>query len=163
MKTSSERRSFQRIFATAAGAIIVSVLAVPASYAQVSKCVDKSGKVVGYGSDCPPGTRTESMNIHTSPASSSASGGKSLAERDAEFRKRQIEKQEAQSKAETQAADKEARARACDTARSYLKTLQSGMRIARADPNTGERVYLGDADYPKEIATAQRAVETNCR
>ncbi len=40
--------------------IIVAVLAMMAPdavMAQVNKCIDASGKVVGYGSECPAGSR----------------------------------------------------------------------------------------------------------
>lgn len=144
--------------------LAVSLLAAAAgAHAQVNKCLDASGKVVGYGSQCPPGTRQETTGIRSAPSAPASSSSRSIAEQEAEFRKRQIEKQDAQAKAEKTAAQQEERARACDSARSYLKTLQSGMRVARTDPNTGERVFLGDADRAREMATAQRAVDTNCK
>jgi hypothetical protein len=96
-------------------------------------------------------------------APSSAPQQKSLAERDAEFRKRQIEKQEAASKAEKKSAETEQRKRACDDSQAYLKTLQAGQRISRTDPKTGERTFLSDAEYPKEITNAERSVAGNCK
>lgn len=163
MNTRSKHTAFRRALIVASVATLIGILPAPAAHAQVSKCLDKSGKVVGYGSECPPGTRVEQMNIRSAPAAAPATSGRSLAEQEADFRKRQIEKREAQSKTEKQAADVEARARACDSARSYLKSLQAGTRIVRADPNTGERTFLDDADYPKEKAAAQRSVEANCK
>lgn len=138
------------------------IIAAPGVHAQVNRCLDANGKVVGYGSQCPPGTRQETTGIRNAP-SAPTSSSRSIAEQDAEFRKRQIEKQDAQAKAEKSAARQEERTRACDSARSYLKTLQSGMRVARMDPNTGERVFLGDEDRAREMTTAQRAVDANCR
>jgi hypothetical protein len=103
------------------------------------------------------------MNIRSAPAAPSSNGGKSIAEQEADFRKRQIEKQDAQAKADKRASDSVERQRACDSARSYLKTLQSGMRVARTDPKTGERVFLGDDERPRELESAQRAVDANCK
>ena len=67
------------------------LLAAPAAInaAQVNKCLDASGKVVGYASECPAGSRAEPTNIRNAPQSGTDTS-KSLAERDAEFRKRQI-------------------------------------------------------------------------
>ncbi|HEY9446416.1 MAG TPA: DUF4124 domain-containing protein [Burkholderiales bacterium] len=163
MKTSSQHTPFRYALTVFSCAVLTLILLAPVSHARITKCVDKSGKVVGYGSDCPSGTRSEQMDIRSTPAAVPATAGKSVAEQEAEFRKRQMEKQEAQSKSEKQAADKELRAHACDNARSYLKTLQSGTRILRTDPNTGERVVLGEEEHRKETISAQRNVDANCK
>lgn len=138
------------------------MLAPGLAAAQVNKCVDASGKVVGYGSECPPGARPEKMDIRSAPPSG-APAQKSAAERDADFRKRQIERKEAEAKAEKKAADSAEQKRACSDAQSYLKGLQEKQRIPRIDPKTGERTYLQDAEYPKEIARAQQIIASNCK
>jgi hypothetical protein len=38
-----------------------------------------------------------------------------------------------------------------------------GQRVTRTDSKTGERTFLADADYPKEIESAERAVSANCK
>ena len=43
--------------------------------AQINKCVDKSGKVVGYGAECPPGSRAEQMAIKGTGASAGCDWG----------------------------------------------------------------------------------------
>ena len=35
--------------------------------AQINKCLDASGKVVGYGNECPAGTRSEASGVKVSP------------------------------------------------------------------------------------------------
>lgn len=168
MKTRAHARASLRISIAVFG---VAVLAAAPVGAQVNKCVDRAGKVVGYGSECPAGTRSEATNIRNTPSapatgtasSASASTGNSIAEQEAGFRKRQMEKQESQAKADKLAADQQARTQACDSARSYLKSLQSGMRIVRTDPNTGERIVLDDASHARETDAAQRAVSANCK
>lgn len=138
-----------------------------AATAQINKCVDKTGKVVGYGNECPDGLKSEQSAVKSMPSSApaptSATPQKSLAERDAEFRKRQIEQQEAAVKAEKKVAEADQRRRACDDAQAYLKTLQAGQRVSRTDPKTGERSYMQDAEYPKEIGNAERLVAGNCK
>jgi hypothetical protein len=138
------------------------LLAAPAALnaAQVNKCLDASGKVVGYASECPAGSRAEPTNIKSAPQSGATS--KSLAERDAEFRKRQIEQQEAAKKAEHKSAEAAQRKRACDDTRGYLKSLQERHRITRTDPKSGESVFLKDAEYAQEIEKSRRFLAENC-
>lgn len=142
--------------------IAVLLLAAPAALnaAQVNKCLDGSGKVVGYASECPAGSRAEPTNIRSAPASGDTS--KSLAERDAEFRKRQIEQQEAAKKAEQKSAETAQRKRACDDTRGYLKSLRERHRIVRTDPKSGESVFLKDAEYAQEIEKSRRFLAENC-
>jgi len=143
-------------------AAILFVLTPMCAAAQVNRCMDANEKVVGYAAECPSGTRAERTTIKSAPGAA-ASTPKSLAEREADFRKRQLEKQEADVKAEKKIVEADDRKRACEDSRSYLKALQDRVRIVRADPKTGERVYLSDSEYPQELARAQRAVAQSCK
>lgn len=141
------------------------LLAPVAAHGQLLKCVGKDGKVE-YAAQCPPGTKELQTGIKSVPKAAAPGGApqqKSLAEREADFRKRRLEGAEAQKKEEAKAAEKAEQREACDRAQVYLKSLQEGQRIARVDPKTGERVFLEDADRPAEIAKAQRVVDTNCK
>ena len=133
--------------------------------AQVLKCIDNSGKVVGYASECPPGSRSEKMAIQKGPASVPAAepAQKSLADRDADFRKRQVERQESEKKTAEQATNTAQRKRACEESQAHYRSVQKGERISRLDPKTGERVFVEDKDYPAEVAKAKTAVDTNCK
>jgi hypothetical protein len=136
-----------------------------AAHGQLMKCIGKDGKVE-YANQCPPGSKEQTMGIKSAPpaaASDSAKPEKSLAERDAEFRKRQIEKREAEAKDAKKTAENEQRKRACDNARAYLKNLEARNRVVKFDPKTGERIYLEEAQYASETAAAQRSVEANCK
>jgi hypothetical protein len=128
--------------------------------AQINKCLDASGKVVGYASECPAGSRPEPTKIKSAPASGDTS--KSLAEREAEFRKRQIEQQEAAKKAEQKSVETAQRKRACDDTRGYLKSLQERHRVVRTDPKSGEPVFLKEDEYVREIDKARRFLAENC-
>lgn len=153
--------------------IALALMMMPAfAAAQINRCVDKSGKVVGYGNECPAGTQSQASGVKSAPAApaptpaagaSTATQPKSLAERDAEFRKRQMEKQEAEAKARKAGADAERRKEACNDSQAYLKSLQAGNRITRTDPKSGERSFLADSEYPQEIARTERAVQANCK
>ena len=144
------------------------MLASATAAAQINKCMDKGGKVVGYGTECPAGTRSEPSGVKSSPAPSSgapaaASQPKSTAEKDADFRKRQMEKQEAEAKSQKKGAEAERRSQTCEQAQAYMKGLQAGNRITRTDPKTGERIYLDDKDYPGEMARTQRVISESCK
>lgn len=143
---------------------VILMLLSGAAYGQLYKCVDKSGKVE-YANICPPGTKQEATGIRNSPSlsPSTAAPQKSPAERDAEFRKRQIERQEAAAKQEKQEVEKAQNQAACDSARGYLKSLQAGLRIRKFNPQTKEFEYLQDSDYSNEIAKAQSAADANCK
>jgi len=145
---------------------LLMMLAPFAAHGQLLKCVGKDGKVE-YASQCPADSKeipTGIRNVPSAPPSaSSPATQKSIAEREADFKKRQIEGAEARQKEEKKAAEDQERRAACDQARTYLKSLQIGNRIARVDPKTGERVFLEDPDRPAEVARAQRAVDGNCK
>lgn len=142
---------------------LLMLLAPFAAHGQLLKCVGKDGKVE-YASQCPPDTKEIQTGIRNVPsASPPAATQKSLAEREADFKKRQMEGAEARQKDEKMAAENQERLAACEQARTYLKSLQVGNRIARVDPKTGERVFLEDPDRPAEMAKAQRSIDGNCR
>lgn len=134
------------------------------AHAQLLKCISKDGRVE-YASQCPPGTRQETTNIRNTPTSPASSGAaqQSYAEKEAEFRKRQSEQQEAEALAAKKSAETAQRNRACADARSYLKTLQARIRIVRTNPDTGEQTVLDEASYASEMAAAQASIDANCK
>ena len=149
---------------------LAATLFATAAHGQLLKCVGKDGRVE-YAAQCPAGTREQSTGIRNTPAPAPAPtpSGKaapkeqSLADRDADFRKRQTEKQEADAKEAKNSAEVAQRQRACEDSRAYLKNLQAGNRVAKVDPKTGERAFLEDAQYANEIAAVQKMVDTNCK
>jgi len=150
-------------------AIAFLILLVPysAAHGQLLKCIGKDGRVE-YSTQCPPGTQEQQTGIKSTREGPSGSGAaspqqKSIAEREAEFRKRQMEGAEAQKKDEAKAAEVAQNRENCERARIYLNSLQSGQRISQIDPKTGERIYLEDPQRPAEIARAQQAVASNCK
>jgi hypothetical protein len=148
----------------AAIALVLMLSVVPA-HGQLLKCVGKDGKVE-YAAQCPPGSKELQTGIKSTPGGPKPSASpqqKSLAEREADFRKRQLEGTEARQKEEAKAAEKAAQREDCERARTYVKSLQEGQRIAQVDPKTGERVFLDDANRPAEIARAQKIADSNCK
>jgi len=149
-----------------AGALL---LAVPyAAQAQIMKCVGKDGRIE-FASTCPPGTKQSDTGVSNKPAAAApaAKGDKgapkSLAEREAEFRKRQTEQKDTATKAEQTAQDNADRKRACEAAQSNVQALKAKQRMFRIDPKTGERTVYDDADSARELPVAERLAAENCK
>ena len=141
----------------------VALLAAGTASGQIFACTDSKG-TREFARACPPGTVKERQVSGTAPAAggSASPASKTLAEKDAEFRKRTMERQESEAKAAKELAEARDSKRNCDEARSQLKQLVDGQRIVRTDPNTGERTFLDDKDRASEIAIAQKNVEGWC-
>jgi hypothetical protein len=79
-----------------------------------------------------------------------------------EARKRQGEADEqAQRRAEEEKVARQ-RKENCERAREYARTLDSGMRIARVNPQ-GEREVLDDEQRAAEVAKTREVVTSECR
>jgi len=91
-----------------------------------------------------------------------ASGPKSLAEQEQQFRQRRNDAEEKARKDDKLAADKEQRTEACAGMQRELAGMQSGARVGRITEN-GERVYLEDAQVDQQIARLQRDITANCK
>jgi len=145
---------------------LVLMLAIVPAHGQLLKCVGKDGKVE-YATQCPAGTKEQMTGIKSAPSGPSSTGAaskpKSLAEQDADFKKRRSEQSDTQAKQEKEAAEKGQRQRACDDARNYLVALESGQRVTRTDPKTGERIFLEDAARTQEMNVARQSVQNNCK
>ena len=147
-------------------ALSMLLVSLPAQ-AQLLKCTSNDGKVE-YASQCPAGTKEQSTGIRNAPSGSSAPAGaaskpKTMAEREAEFKKRQTEQADAQGKQQKEAAETAQRQRACEEARNYLAGLEGGARVTRIDPQTGERVFLEDNARAQETERARQSVQANCK
>ncbi len=94
-------------------------------------------------------------------AAASASAPPTLAERNADFRKRAEEKAEKDQKAAEEARQKAARKENCVAARQYKAQLDSGQRIGVMSPN-GEQGFMGDAERAQRSAQAARVLN-DCR
>ena len=135
------------------------------AYAQQYKWVDKDGRV-RYGDVPPPGVKAKPLRPPSGPAQPSQDAGakapRTAAEQDAEFRKRRLEAQREQEK-QAQAAEAErGRQENCANSRQLLATLESGERVVRTDPKTGERAFLDDAQRAGEITKARKLVSDWC-
>lgn len=148
--------------------IAAAIMAVSAAaHGQVLKCVGADGKVE-YGNRCPAGTSEYRTTISTKAGGGASApvappaAQKSLAEKEAAFKKRQTEQREESQKAQKVAAEAAQKKQACEGARNYLKMLESGERLRTRDPKTGEVGYIDDSGRAAEVGRAQKAVQDYC-
>jgi hypothetical protein len=133
-------------------AVLFGLLA-PAAQAQMYKCVDARGRVV-YADKPQAGCKGGPVDIQPiPPLSGQASTPKSAkpAEQDADFKRRQIERDRLET------AEKAALDQRCTRARQELAWLSAGTRVSRIN-DAGERVYMDDAARDKRIAELRQQV-----
>src|SRR5438067_8445630 len=158
--------------------MLLAQLAPQFAYAQYS-WLDANGTRVFSDRPPPPGTppsrilkvprRLDAAALDAVPAAAndaaSAPADKSkqpsLAEREADYRKRQAERQADEKKAQDEAARKAAQQATCANARQEERQLASGMRISEMGAN-GERGYISDEDRARRLARAREAL-AECR
>lgn len=143
------------------------LMTLPAQ-AQVHKWVDANGKVQ-YSDQAPAGKAgVETLRVDktaTSPVAGSAAekpASKSLAERELEYRQRQVAAEEAQKKQAQADAENKIKQQNCAGARGNLKTLEQGGRVYNYDAK-GERTYLDDTARGKSLEEAKKRVNEWCK
>lgn len=151
----------KRILVTAAFLVLSG-----AALSQQYKWTDKDGRT-RYGDVPPPGANATRLRAPTPPsapppAAKDAKGPLTPADKAAEARKRQAEAQKDREKQELAARDAQTKKENCVRAQDYLRTVQSGQRISRAD-SKGEREYLDENQVAQEQARARQAVQEWCK
>ena len=151
------------------------LLAAPLAHAQYSWIDDNGTRVF---SDRPPPPNTPANRILKSPRPSlpppdtqappaapaaagtstpatAAAAPPSLADRDADFRKRQAQRQADEQKSQQDAARRADNQERCQSIRQEQAQLASGARISQVG-STGERGFLADEDRARRMARAQQ-------
>ncbi len=134
------------------------------SHAALNKWVDAEGKV-HYSDSAPPDVKVKKLRSAEEPDSissaSAVSAPKSLAERDAEWKKSQQSKAEAEQKAAQAKEADSIKQKNCEAARSNLATLESSPALVTYN-TSGERIYLDDTARAQRIEDARQAIKNNC-
>ncbi|RPH45423.1 MAG: DUF4124 domain-containing protein [Burkholderiales bacterium] len=158
--------------------LLLAITVAPHAHAQY-KWRDADGRIV-Y-SDLPPptsispdavlkgpGLRAPSERAGASPtagaspgAAPSAPAATSAADRELEFRKRRLERAEAERKAAGDAAKAKQLAAACEETRNELRTLESGMRMSRVNER-GEREFIDDTQRAQRLESARKTAREHC-
>lgn len=129
-----------------------------AAFGQLYKWVDKDGKVT-YSDQPPPAQQSKQLNLNTGVASPPT---RSAIERDKEIEKGRVEAREKAKVASEKERKSEIDQQNCKSARAYLKTVESGVRVSTMD-DKGEQVILDDDQIAAERVKAQKAVDEACK
>ena len=149
-----------RIFVT----VLLFVFSIVAN-GELYKWVDDKGKTQYTDQPPPAGAATteKKLEIKLSPVQPAADkakkGGKNLAERELDFKKRLAEKE--QEEAKQQKEIKESKEK-CTQARSKLKLYQEAPKLTVSD-GKGGIVRADDAARQKGIKEAQKEIKSYCR
>ena len=145
---------------------LVMIFAPLSVHAQLLKCVGKDGKVE-YAAQCPGGTKEQQTGIRSTtsgPTTDPKADPKKAAQKSpADLKKQQAEQADTAAKKAEEAKNAEIRKVNCESARAQLAALQTGERMQRVDPKTGERSFLEDNERQKATAEAQASVASWCK
>ncbi|HNC53010.1 MAG TPA: DUF4124 domain-containing protein [Accumulibacter sp.] len=144
-------------FVLAAAALLLAV----AAQAQIYQWQDENKRTVISDLPPPPQARQQ-RKIDAEAPPASGDQGKTTADREMEFRKRQKESQENAAQAEKERRAAALRQENCEASRQALRVMESGERVVMLD-SKGERYFLDDAQRAQEAAKAREAVRINCR
>jgi Domain of unknown function (DUF4124) len=145
--------------------LILLLLAGTNAFADIIKWVDDQGRV--HYSDQPPPQDAQPKTLRSDSESGDAAGSEvpaeqTIAERAAELKRNNLEKQAAADKAAQKKATEDALKQNCADAQANLTSLQSGVRIMEIDAK-GERTYIDDTERQQRIAKAQRNISNSCK
>ncbi len=162
-----------RLALVALSLLLGATLSMPA--AAQWKWRDQNGRV--QYSDLPPPSGVADKDILQRPnlptarapasvpaaAASAAPAGPARKTEDPELeaRRKKAEQEEAEKKKADEARASAARAENCRRAQAHLRSLDSGMRVARVAEN-GEREILDDAQRAAETKRAREVVASQC-
>lgn len=150
--------------------VCVLTMLAPAAAAQAFECVDAGG-IRQYAQFCPPGTvqqrqigkEGDASGGAANPGGAAGAAPKTIEMQDVEFRKRMLERQEAETKAAQEQAQAEEFERNCVEARAQLQAVLDGQRMERVDPVTGERIRFGDDERADEAERQRKAIAQWCK
>lgn len=132
--------------------------------AALNKWVDAEGKV-HYSDTVPTDVTVEKIRHSSAPDTSSTSSEpgapKSLAEREAEWKKSKKSKEEAAQKAAKEQENASIKKKNCESARTYLAQYENSPATVIYNEK-GERSYLDDATRQQKIEEARKSVGSHC-
>nr|WP_314545390.1 DUF4124 domain-containing protein [uncultured Massilia sp.] len=155
-------------------ALLLLALLTPSAFAQYSWIDDKGTHVF---SDRPPPAGTPEARIlkkprtldALAPAPSApaapaepAKAAPTLAEREADYRKRQAQQAEMETKEQLSAQKQAAQAQRCKSLKRREMTLTAGTRLSEYDEK-GQRSFVSDDERARRLAETRRMQDTECQ
>ena len=137
----------------------VIVLTAASAQAVLYKWTDENGRVV-YGDQPPASAKPDRVNPGIAPADPSAV--RSMAAKDAEIKKRQQDRADAEAKSDKEQADAKRKGDMCAQARGRIRTLREDVNVYRYNEK-GEKVFFEPAERQKAIADNEKMMrDLNC-
>ena len=134
------------------------------SHAAVNKWVDADGKVT-YSDTVPADVKVKTLRSSAAPDAimpvSGVAASKSLAEREAEWKKSQQIKEEAAQKAAQEQEAALVKQKNCEGARKNLATYENSPAIVTYNEK-GERTFMDDATRNQNMEEARKLVSSFC-
>ncbi|HEY7944434.1 MAG: DUF4124 domain-containing protein [Burkholderiales bacterium] len=138
---------------------VAMTLATANCQAVLYKWTDENGRTV-YGDQPPASAKAERVNPGLGPADSGAV--RSMAAKDAEIRKRQQQRADAEAKADKEQADAKKKLDMCAQARGRIRSLRDDTNVYRYNEK-GDKVFLEPPERQKAIADNEKMVrDLNC-
>jgi Domain of unknown function (DUF4124) len=149
-----------RMFGCIASVLLVAALPAIAGAATLYKWTDASGRVV-YSDQPPPGN-VKSEILKGPPPPANPNAGKELANKELEYKQRQLDKAEASAKAEKDATTAKARSDSCAQVKGEMQQLGQGDLTVYRINEKGERVPMDEAARRAERERLGKWVRENC-
>ncbi len=139
-----------------AAVAFLGILASASAAGQMYKCLDAQG-ITHYADKPTPGCKNAPVDIRGSPPISGrlAPRPDDTAQQEADFRRRQAERERSEETARAQRAELERR---CASLRAEHAVLASGRRLVQFDAQ-GERMYVDDGERQRRLAEVQAALQ----
>jgi hypothetical protein len=138
-------------------ALALLLAAATPAWAQVFKCVDERG-ITHYADKPRPGCKGGPVDIRPIPSITGSQlkprPAPDLARQEADFRRRQIEREHSAAKARATHDER------CAKLREEHATLASGIRLYEIDVRLGERVFIEDANRDTRLAQLKGELRT---
>ena len=139
--------------------VLAAALSLPVT-AALYKWTDANGRVV-YSDQPPPGG-VKSEVVGPAPPPANPNAVKEMASQDQEMRKRQMDRVDAEKKAEKDRSLATRRQDLCLIVRGKIKDLGASQVAVYKYNEKGERVYMDDAERRKEIEANQELEKKYC-
>ena len=143
---------------------ILLLLSSLSTQAALNKWVDADGKV-HYSDSTPSDVTVKKIRSSSAPdpiaPASGVSTPKTLAEREAEWKKSQLSKADAEQKAAQKKEEENIKQKNCESSRSNLAGLQNSPNLVRYNEK-GERSYLDESARAQRIEETQKAIKIYC-
>ncbi len=144
-----------------AAALVLCAIA-GAAPAALYKWTDANGRVVYSDQPPPVSANVKAELLSPPPPSANPHAVKEMANKDAELKKRQLDRAEEAKKADKSRVDADRKAESCTQLRGQIRLLGGDDVVYRANEK-GERVYMDDAAKRKERERLEGIVrENNC-